>query len=1052
MLGSDSTGYALLTSTGLAQSATSLTGLQAVTPNSHAVLYSISPNPITLSEHQGTANFTITRTDASQQATVFVSTVTDQGTGNPGNVYYSGLLNKQVTFAPGALTAPVQFTINDLGLTSGAESFRLIVQKNSTDPFTTSLASDIFTIVNDDPVPVSSYTITPSAPPLNEKSGTVTFTVTRTNFAQAATVYASTVHDQGTDNLGGTQFYNGLLNQKVVFAAGSPTATVQLTINDAGLLAGSESFRLIVQQHATDAITNFLATDTFTIVNNDTGIVANASINKSVNTNVLLSPFLSLPPTPSGVSISLVNFINTHTGPGQLTNGGTPTSGNIAVAYANIGQVGFATGSVTGSDKIEMYASYSNGTVSNTVDLTVNIQSLAAPTPPPQTSSGPVVNSSVQPLQVNVGQSGTLSSSNLSASDSAYPDPSQVTYNIIGYPTMGAILNGGQLAHSFTQADVNAGRVTYQSSQQNGVTSELTDSFSYVVSDPSFRQSATTTATLKIEPLPPPPAGSQPYVDTNSFQTVPEGGQIFVTGNRFSVQNLHVTDPNPNIPSIYTGSSKDMIIVYTVVQGPSHGQLVWMTNYPSLWFGGPPLFGQPVTQFTQNDLNNGWFAYENNFTSGAADSFTFTVSDGFGGTIGLTTAHIPIQPVNPLLLRVNAGAFVTPGGQSTITPDWLRAEDNAPNAYPGDNVVFKVVQGPAHGTLLVGGQAASTFTMLDIDRSLVTYQQNGGAASSDQITLAIASDAYGNTVPDFTVAVTIAATALDKNTGGVAGLGQPLTIGGANLHVAGPGFGSGNPYTDPPTSYVYTITKMPVHGTLAVNGSLLALGGQFTQAQIDNNQLVYTEDGSAVSTDSFNFSISDISFHNNFGSSSFNISITNANGGRLFSGGATPDIFYSGPGNNWVSGGSGTTVSYALAPASVAVNLAAGNASNGFGGTDTLVNIHTVIGSSYGDTFIAGPGSNLFVGGAGNNSITGGSGSTTAAYSGALSDYVITMASASSILITDTRAGSPDGSDNVTNVNSFSFSDNTYTLNQIPIRLDGLGSTRTRSRRQQLLF
>jgi len=57
-----------------------------------------------------------------------------------------------------------------------------------------------------------------------------------------------------------------------------------------------------------------------------------------------------------------------------LTFGGIQSSGNIAVAYSAVNQVGFATGSVTGTDRIQMYASYSDGSTSNIVDLTVNIQ------------------------------------------------------------------------------------------------------------------------------------------------------------------------------------------------------------------------------------------------------------------------------------------------------------------------------------------------------------------------------------------------------------------------------------------------------------------------------------------------------------------------------------------------------------------------------------------------------------------------------------------------------------------------------------------------------
>ena len=234
----------------------------------------------------------------------------DQGVDNPNNnYYYSGFVNTPANFSQNVATAQVQLSINDLGLTSGAEAFRLIVQQNSNDPITKWLATDTFTIVNTDTPPASSYTITPASPQINENQSTATFTITRTNSSQAATVYVSTVHDQGTPNPNGNYYYDGLLNQPVTFAAGASTQQVQIRINDLGLASGSETFRIIVQQNYTDAITNFLATDTFTIVNNDAGIVANASVNEQTNTTFLLSPFLSLPATPAGLSVSVVNFL-----------------------------------------------------------------------------------------------------------------------------------------------------------------------------------------------------------------------------------------------------------------------------------------------------------------------------------------------------------------------------------------------------------------------------------------------------------------------------------------------------------------------------------------------------------------------------------------------------------------------------------------------------------------------------------------------------------------------------------------------------------------------
>src|SRR5262249_54289909 len=56
--------------------------------------YSNSPSPATINENSGTFTFTVTRSDASQAATVFVSTVQDQGFTNNNN--YTNILDQQL--------------------------------------------------------------------------------------------------------------------------------------------------------------------------------------------------------------------------------------------------------------------------------------------------------------------------------------------------------------------------------------------------------------------------------------------------------------------------------------------------------------------------------------------------------------------------------------------------------------------------------------------------------------------------------------------------------------------------------------------------------------------------------------------------------------------------------------------------------------------------------------------------------------------------------------------------------------------------------------------
>ncbi len=58
-------------------------------------------------------------------------------------------------------------------------------------------------------------------------------------------------------------------------------------------------------------------------------------------------------------------------------------------------------------------------------------------------------------------------------------------------------------------------------------------------------------------------------------------------------------------------------------------------------------------------------------------------------------------------------------------------------------------------------------------------------------------------------------------------------------------------------SLTYTLTAVPVHGTLSKSGATLAIGGTFTQADVDAGLITYSHDGSETSSDAFSFTVSD---------------------------------------------------------------------------------------------------------------------------------------------------------------------------------------------------
>jgi serralysin len=91
---------------------------------------------------------------------------------------------------------------------------------------------------------------------------------------------------------------------------------------------------------------------------------------------------------------------------------------------------------------------------------------------------------------------------------------------------------------------------------------------------------------------------------------------------------------------------------------------------------------------------------------------------------------------------------------------------------------------------------------------------------------------------------------------------------------------------------------------------------------------------------------------------------------------------------------------------------------NGTAGADTID------GLAGADTINGLGGDDTLTGGAGNDSIDGGAGKDSAKYSGAFANYTLTP-TATGWTIVDTRAGSPDGTDTVKNIESLIFSDRT---------------------------
>jgi Ca2+-binding RTX toxin-like protein len=126
--------------------------------------------------------------------------------------------------------------------------------------------------------------------------------------------------------------------------------------------------------------------------------------------------------------------------------------------------------------------------------------------------------------------------------------------------------------------------------------------------------------------------------------------------------------------------------------------------------------------------------------------------------------------------------------------------------------------------------------------------------------------------------------------------------------------------------------------------------------------------GLGTAADGYGYTDTLVSIENVFGSNFADTIIGDANNNSLT--GAV--------GNDFLDGSAGTdTAIYGLAPSGIVVNLGLGTAADGYGTTDTIVNIENVFGSNFADTIIGDANNNSLTGGAGNDVLTGGAGADT---------------------------------------------------------------------------
>lgn len=261
----------------------------------------------------------------------------------------------------------------------------------------------------------------------------------------------------------------------------------------------------------------------------------------------------------------------------------------------------------------------------------------------------------LEPLHTQNPHQETLTSAHLEASleeeGEGGPYPHIFHYELVQAPRRGnLLLQGTRLSdgQSFSQSDLQAGRVTYRATTRTSEAAE--DSFRFrVTSPPHFSPLYTFPIHIGGDPNAP--------VLTNVLLMVPEGGEGVLSADHLFVKSLNSAS-----------------YLYEVMEQPQHGRLAWRD---------PKGKATPVTSFTNEDLLHGRLVYQHDDSETIEDDIPFVATRQGEGSGDMAweevrgVFRVAIQPVNDHapVQTISRVFHVARGGQRLLTTDDVAFSD-----------------------------------------------------------------------------------------------------------------------------------------------------------------------------------------------------------------------------------------------------------------------------------------------------------------------------------------------------------------------------------------
>nr|XP_020449501.1 chondroitin sulfate proteoglycan 4-like isoform X2 [Monopterus albus] len=286
-------------------------------------------------------------------------------------------------------------------------------------------------------------------------------------------------------------------------------------------------------------------------------------------------------------------------------------------------------------------------------------------------------------------------------------------------------------------------------------------------------------------------------------------------------------------------------IVFTVKVAPSHGFIRRFVEAEARYIGTEQ---SPIKTFTQEDINRGDILYMQVEPNIVNDTF---ILDATNGVTDVSDIRMSVDIV-PRLIPLQVSNFtLMEGASKALTQDVLKVSNRH---FSGVNFVYSLTEPPQHGHIEhsrhPGGNITS-FTRRQVEHEFIYYIHDSSETVADSFTVVANDTSLRKQSAAQTVYIQV--TAVNDELP-VITANRVLRVWVSSVTEISPGDLMAQDQDTPPEERHFMVTP-PSNGHLALKSAPMKAVLNFTQAHIDQGQLLFVHKGAM--SGGFNFQVND---------------------------------------------------------------------------------------------------------------------------------------------------------------------------------------------------